>query len=345
MTLRDLIYFDAQKAASFFSQMDRGLLDQTETDNETRQLLQNKRNYDLKVLKANFGGDETTTSRSAEVRKLHHDLLTRLEESLEEAGHLVDLSPADPSDDIDALRQRLQRSGFVRATAHSSFDDYDGFRSFAENYKELHRFIVRCSLQQVSGNKEVATIMNNLAAAETAIAKADKPTAALFKALHAARDALDLFADRRLNVGRIDHWLLEGLLLVEKYFFHHPFLFHQTPFESNRAFRLVGPLKASGLLEEDLGTLRLTYGTSPNLPLTVLALVTSCPAPQSAPPPADEDDADFGTDIEKAFRGLFLAITGIRDMAFTVSHPAIGIHPVAIYRTLTPAGKLQKRAK
>ena len=72
--IRDLIYFDFERAASLLSQIEGGLLQETQAETETGRDERNIRKYDLKVFKPEFGGVSVEKQSVITTRVLHHDL-------------------------------------------------------------------------------------------------------------------------------------------------------------------------------------------------------------------------------------------------------------------------------
>ncbi|HAA32325.1 MAG TPA: hypothetical protein DCE56_37285 [Cyanobacteria bacterium UBA8553] len=99
--LRDLVYFDINKAASIFSQLEMGLLTETKfTKNNSMELI-----YELMKREESIPREKKEVVLSSEEEKtkvekkltleskvLHHDLLTRVEDLLFEENLIIDIS-------------------------------------------------------------------------------------------------------------------------------------------------------------------------------------------------------------------------------------------------------------
>jgi hypothetical protein len=79
MNLKNILYFDFDKAASLVSQLEGGLAKQRSETSEETQDERKIRKYELlKVFKSEFGGIQTDKKAVIETKVLHHDLLVRL---------------------------------------------------------------------------------------------------------------------------------------------------------------------------------------------------------------------------------------------------------------------------
>src|SRR4051812_47667118 len=96
--LRDLLYFDFDKAASLWSQLAGGLREKVSLTTEGQS--DKKRGLTLgipKVFEAQFSGAAAEKQSVLESKTLHHDLLNLLEENLTDLGLAVDLNRAVPA--------------------------------------------------------------------------------------------------------------------------------------------------------------------------------------------------------------------------------------------------------
>ncbi len=150
--LRDLLYFDFEKAASLLSQLEGGLPDRTSESSECTGDKRNLRTYDLlKLFKAEFGGTTSEKTSLLESRLLHHDLLNRVENALETLKVIVDLNKALP-EDIDhpeGIREALGNHDYIRAEGWAAFEDYERLKDVSTSFNNLIAFITRCSLDEI----------------------------------------------------------------------------------------------------------------------------------------------------------------------------------------------------
>jgi hypothetical protein len=91
--IRDLIYFDFDKAASIWSQFEEGLLERTSvTEDLGKDRAAGTRFGIPGVAEASLGVDYLQKTSKLQSKTLHHDLLNRVETGLTESGLVTDLS-------------------------------------------------------------------------------------------------------------------------------------------------------------------------------------------------------------------------------------------------------------
>ncbi|HEX5502370.1 MAG TPA: hypothetical protein VFW96_07080, partial [Thermomicrobiales bacterium] len=132
--LRDLIYFDFNKAASLFSQAKGGLLKEIQESTESSHGKRAFGGIAAPFVKAEAGGDAQEKTSILESRVLHHDLLTRLEDWLNSEGQLLDLNvfskqhdngPLDFSN--EGIRNAISSPSFLVVEGWAEFQDYERF--------------------------------------------------------------------------------------------------------------------------------------------------------------------------------------------------------------------------
>src|SRR5207302_4280150 len=89
--LRDLIYFDLDKASSLFSQLHGGLVKEVQEGRERSRDRRDTSIIDFKLLRQELQELASERMSQLETRVLHHDLLVRLEEALFGLGVAVDI--------------------------------------------------------------------------------------------------------------------------------------------------------------------------------------------------------------------------------------------------------------
>jgi hypothetical protein len=107
--IRDLLYFDFDKAASIWSQFESGLVERTSVTRDSGKDRSAGTKFGIPGLaEANLGVDYIQKQSILQSKTLHHDLLNRVEESLRRAGLVADLAE-QPSDarSSDAIRNAI----------------------------------------------------------------------------------------------------------------------------------------------------------------------------------------------------------------------------------------------
>ena len=90
--IRDLIYFDFDKAASLLSQIEGGLPQETQNSNESSKDERNIRKYDIPFFKPEFGGVSAEKQFQIQTRILHHDLIGKIETHLLDGNAGIDIN-------------------------------------------------------------------------------------------------------------------------------------------------------------------------------------------------------------------------------------------------------------
>ncbi len=154
--LRDLIYFDFDKAASIFSQIVGGLPKETQSGTETSQDSEKSREFELRTPLINlgrvtgqFGGGYAERVSQLETRVLHHDLLIKVEQQLFENRFAVDLNSeiAPAETNVENVREKLAKISYIRAEGWSAILDYERMVKIASNINKLVDFIRQSTFQ------------------------------------------------------------------------------------------------------------------------------------------------------------------------------------------------------
>src|SRR3989339_419598 len=125
LTVRDLIYFDFEKAASLYSQVEGGLIQETRSESEKTKEIHNLREYDLKVFKPEFGNISSENKSQIESRILHHDLLIKVEKMLFNNGFALDVNQVCHQNNIDFIRSELTGFSYVKSEGWAVIEDYE----------------------------------------------------------------------------------------------------------------------------------------------------------------------------------------------------------------------------
>jgi hypothetical protein len=111
--LRDLLYFDVEKAASIFSQLQGGLPRETQETSEQGRERKKGIGLTLGPLRPELAGTSSEKTSVIETRVLHHDLLVQIEDALFEIGAALELTAEDKAADRhDGEPERVQRAPF-----------------------------------------------------------------------------------------------------------------------------------------------------------------------------------------------------------------------------------------
>src|SRR5689334_17760363 len=125
-TVRDLLYFDFDKAASIWSQFEEGLLERVSVTEETGKDRSAGTKFGIPGLaEANLGVDYLQKKSTLQSKTLHHDLLSRVERHLTEAGLITELSEALEPNNIspETIRVAIGARPYLRAEGNSVLED------------------------------------------------------------------------------------------------------------------------------------------------------------------------------------------------------------------------------
>ena len=343
MKIRDLIYFDFEKASSLYSQIRGGLIQETRDASESSRDQRNIRKYDLKIFKPEFGGQSEERSSQLEVRVLHHDLLGKLEDYLFEETLAIDVNEAfaEGSSDAAQIREAIEGVPYLRVEGWASIEDYERMKAIGNQFNSLASFIGRCQLSNLEGLEDYRELEERL---KQASRKAGREKDRNKKA-NAERQAAQMEQELRdkilelTKLGGLPDWLLEGIGLFIDVFMPQRLLLRIYPFETAPSFQVLANLKRSSFVENDLDHVLQAYGDRPNVKLTVLGLVTSLPEMGREPfDPMTEfqegnelsDEASF----ESGFRGVFRGMEGFYRFVRYSRYPNVTVYPLAVYRTI-----------
>ena len=341
-TVRDLIYFDFAKAASLYSQIEGGLVKETQVGAEESKNERSTRNYELPFFKPQFGGSLEKKETELSTRVLHHDLLGRLEEHLFQSDIGLDLvrEYGDSTPEVDPLHSRLEEVAYVRASGWSVIEDFDRLKNIAGEHNRLCEFIGRCTLSSIEKNEAFRTMMATIDAARRSVEsiKDRNKRSREERKLQELEQQLQVAIAEATGMSGNDEWLLEGISFFIDLFMPGRVLLSVYPYEDLREFHVLANLKRDCFVDGDLDTALHAYGNRPNVKLTVVGLITSIPGPdgsefQHLDDREDVDDGEEesrdGEDEEKfelGFRRVFQSFDGYYKFLRYSRYPNITVH-------------------
>jgi hypothetical protein len=339
--LPDLIYFDADKAASIFSQLQGGLV--RETQETTEQGRDRRRGLALNLAGFRPELGETTRDRTSviETRVLHHDLLLQIEEALTVLGASVDLNTSTRPASIEAARALVEDASYVRAEGHAVIEDYERIQNIAREFPYLLEFIQKAAMSSVEQLDELRELRDALEREKASANQRPKhQRQASLRKVAAKEQQLDEQMRQALGLeAPPEQWLIDGIQKWIDIFLPGRITIRVYPFEHLPSFQVLGNLKRDAFVDADLGNLLFAYGTRPNVMLTVFGLVTSLPGPDEGSfDPMAEFETDSEGDVpdevafERAFRGLFEGVGGFESLGRFSRYPNATLYPLAVYR-------------
>jgi len=340
--IRDLIYFDFDRAASIYSQITEGLIHQSQHEVEIGADQRNVRRYDLLGLfKPEFGSVSTEKKAQIETKILHHDLLVKVEDFLFSAGVAHDLNSEKPTD-YDHVREALAEVRYVRVEGWAAIEDYARLVKLTERFHDLVRFISMCALSGSKADEARAMLLKSLEVARReANSQADRNKKKQLDArLAKVQEQVDAELEKVISSSDVPAWLTEGIRFFIDSFLPGNLNIRVCPYPELPAFHVLGALKRDCLVDRDLETLTFAYGSKPNVQLTMFGLITSTPTKTGKPFDFKSADEHLGSTspetagFQKAFRGVFNAFESFEEFVRFSSYPNITIQPIAVYQNV-----------
>jgi hypothetical protein len=146
---------------------------------------------------------------------------------------------------------------------------------------------------------------------------------------------LIVLLDENIEGGKIPQYLVDGIQLFIDTFLPNRINFRFYPFKQLPNFELLSNLKRENFVETDIENIIFSFGSRPNLKLTIFGMITSLPPEDLElfdPLERDNDEAEDSIAFENAFRGVFRGFEGFEQFVRYSSFPRITTTPLAIYR-------------
>ncbi len=340
--VRDLIYFDIDKASSLLSQFEGGLPGETQEKTEAKKDERNLRKYDIPLFKPEFGGITTDTQSQMQTRVLHHDLIQRLEHHLFNANRGLEINQAfeEVPDDISAIHDKVAAATYLKATGWAILEDFERLKTMAAKFNQLAEFFGRCAMANLEQNEEYSRLMVELDAARKQATKQKDRNKKVpqLQQLKKLEEQMRAAVQQQIGGQKLDDWLLEGIGFFIDFFMPGRILLTVYPFQNHRDFHVLSNLKRDCFVDGDLNTVLQAYGNRPNLQLSVLGLVTSVPPDGENPfDPFGGDNSETvpeGRAFEHGFRSIFRQMDELFKFTNYSRYPNVTVHPLAVFREL-----------
>ena len=149
-SLKDLIYFDFEKAKSLVSQLNDGLINEISRAIEDENEDNSEMGFDLKILKGNLGEKSKERSIKTEKISLYHEILNSIEHDLSEYGLLTNLNQEYDQLDLSftEFMEKIPEYSYVKATGWGGFEDFDRFKRILSNFNEIQRLVYSSQLME-----------------------------------------------------------------------------------------------------------------------------------------------------------------------------------------------------
>jgi len=341
--LRDLIYFDLEKASSLLSQFKGGLPTEITESEESSDQVSGSFSANLGALKGKLGLSDAGSTGRAETKILHHDILRRLEKFLFEHGFALDLNEEKGEAEVDGevLRELINGVGYIRAEGKAAIEDYNRLQHFSENFEFVVDFINRCNRATVEQTAEYQEAKKEIEKQRKQIDSINdrNERAKKEKILESKESKIEeLIDETHDSLEKPDDWLLEGISEWIEVFNPNQIHLRLRPFPSAQNIEVVANLRPECLFDEEKRHLVFSYGSRPNIDLTLRGLVTSVPpkgGESFEPVKIDDDNIGDREQFELAFKNMFGAINNLESFSDFSNYPNIKVYPIAVYRKVS----------
>ncbi len=341
-TIKDLLYFDLEKARSIISQLKGGLISEISRAFEGESEINSGIGFDLKLISGKIGGSDKEKVIKTEKIELYHELLDEIESKLTEKSYLTNINSSfyEGNGSFNDFMDIVPTMTYIKANGWGQFEDFQRFKRILTNFNDVQRLIFE---SQVTSNPEVAQIREQLKDAKKDAGQLkDKNTRNKeVMRLKNLEKNLDKALTARTDMKLLDEGFIEKVKTFLDTFSPNRLNFRLLPLEYFYEFQILSNLKEKYIIDGDFESIIYTYGSRPNIKLTVFGVITSCPRKEeNRVNPNDEfiryaDSELTGEQVfDKAFRNIFSSFEAFEKFFFVPTYPKIAVTPIAIYREI-----------
>ena len=158
MNIRDLIYFDTEKAASIWSQTQGGLLERISISEENSK--EDKGGATIGIphlLELEKGISKGSKGSILETKILHHDLLNRLDSELNKLNLVVNINKDIKKNESNPqkIREAIGTKPYIQAEGWAVLEDYRKISKIASRFNEIIEFVKMCAIQNIPEYKDL----------------------------------------------------------------------------------------------------------------------------------------------------------------------------------------------
>lgn len=338
-TIKDLIYFDYDKAKSLNSQLTGGIISELTRAIENEGGLSSEIGFDIKILRSKIGGTNKERSIRTETIEIYHELLNQIEKALFDKEILTDLNLdfEEGGKSYNDFLSGIPNYTYVKATGWSAFEDFDRFKRIMNNFNDIQRLIFAAELET---NLEVRQMKDQINEIKKGIKVNPKSNSQKeFLRLKAIEKNYDRALEEKSSAVLLDETFIERVEIFLNTFSPSRLNFRLAPFDVFNDFQILANLKSEHLVNGNFENVIYTYGSRPNIKLSVFGIITSCPQKTDIRVDLNdeylgcaEDDLQDEAKFEKAFRHVFATFENFEKFFFVPNYPKISVSPIAIYR-------------
>jgi len=340
-SIKDLIYFDYEKAKSINSQLNGGLINEITKAIENEGNLDSEIGFDVKILRGKISGGEKEKSLRTERIEIFHELLNNVETSLDENKILTDLNKAfdESGASFNNFMNCVPNFTYIKATGWSAFEDFDRFQRIMSNFNEIQRLIFTAVMDT---NPELKQLKDQIKVIKRGLKSVPNSTNHKeLQTLKAIEKKFDEVMEAGSEAAFLDEMFVDRIQTFLNTFSPNRLNFRLAPFDVFNNFQILSSLKNRFLVNGDFENVIYTYGSRPDIKLTVFGIITSCPRKEDIRVNLNDEyigfeDSELSGEaaFEKAFRGVFSSFEGLEKFFFVPTYPKISLSPIAIYREI-----------
>ena len=337
-SIKDLIYFDYDKAKSLNSQLTGGLISELTRAIESEGGLSAEVGFDVKILKTKVGSNNKERSIRTETIEVYHELLNQIERSLFDRKILTDINDTfeERGKSFNDFLLEVPNYTYIKATGWSAFEDFERFKRIMNNFNDIQRLIYASTLET---NQEIKHIREQLNDAKKSLKKGVNNKDLM--RLKAIEKNFDKAIEKESGAILLDETFIERVETFLNTFSPNRLNFRLAPFEVFNDFQILANLKGEHLVNGNFENIIYTYGSRPNIRLSVFGVITSCPQKNDMRNDLNDEYLGYSDDelseegkFEKAFRNVFSSFENFEKFFFVPSYPKISVSPIAIYREI-----------
>ncbi|MDF2437717.1 MAG: hypothetical protein K0Q95_2093 [Bacteroidota bacterium] len=334
-SVKDLIYFDLEKARSLISQLNGGLISEISRAFENETEISGGVGVNV-VIKANANGKEKEKFVKTEKMELYHELLNEIEVQLANHKALSHINNQFENwkGSFNDYMDEIPKMSYIKASGWGAFEDFERFKHIMSNFNEVLRLVFNSHLEKhpeaIKLKEQLKDAKKNMQLNTNSKSKAH---------IISLEKQLDKILEAEGNTGLLDELFVERVKTFLNTFTPHRLNFRLLPLDDFNEFQILANIKDRYIIDGDFESIIYTYGTRPNIKLTVLGIITSAPTIKDLRVDpndeflqySDEDLKDTQT-IDKVFRNAFASFEAFEKFFYVPSYPKIAISPIAIYR-------------
>jgi hypothetical protein len=335
-SIKDLIYFDYDKAKSLNSQLSGGLISEITRAIEEEGGSSSDFGFDIKLLKGKIAASDTERTIRTEKIELYHELLNEIEKKLTENNVLKDLNKSLTTDgkSFNDFLENVPNYTYIKASGWSSFEDYGRFKNIMSNFNEIQRLIYASALEN---NPELIEQKRQINELKRGLQKSSNHKE--LARLKSVEKSFDKTIQEHSEANLLDETFVERVKTFLDTFSPNRLNFRLAPFDDFPEFQILSNLKSEYLVNGDFENVIFTYGSRPNIKLSVFGVITSCPREQDIRVDLNDEylgyeDSELSEEAayDRIFRNVFSSFENFEKFFFVPSYPKIAISPIGIYR-------------